>query len=244
MWVAGLWLCTLAAMSAPVAAQDAPVDEASDRRARLHFDSATAYFETGDYESALREFRASYAEAPRHVDLLYNIFLCEERLGNLGAAVEALETYLAEGRPENRATLEQRLANLRERAARGDASVAADDPVDEPTGVSDPGDGSSAPSADPTLAIVGFTIAGAGLVSFAVAGGITLAEDASLSQCAPSCSEERVSTLAGATIAADISAGVALAGAVLGVIGLIIGADTSSDGASVRLRGTSLEGRF
>ncbi len=75
----------VAALALPASAQDADVE----RRARVHFESATEYFDTGRYEEALREFQASYDASP-HAELLYNIYLCEERLGAFEAAASAL----------------------------------------------------------------------------------------------------------------------------------------------------------
>lgn len=253
-------LCVLGHCSA-VFAQE--VDAERERRARLHYESGTAYFDTGDYESALREFRASYAESP-HAELLYNVFLCEERIGNLAAAVEALEAFLATPEVPRRDVLERRLAHLRERAARGETRIEAseveratplqvDEANDDPArsdAVSEGGDRSTpsqpAPAPEPpVLAIVGFVIAGAGLIGFGVGGAITLAEDARLRGCAPSCDDADVQTIAASAVAADISAGVALAGAVLGVVGLVMESSrgTRSE-ASVRMRGLGLEARF
>ena len=70
-------------------AQDTDVD----LRAQAHFLAATAYFDEGDYAHASIEFRAAYATSP-HAELLYNIYLCEERLGHVDPAIEALEQVL------------------------------------------------------------------------------------------------------------------------------------------------------
>ena len=63
--------------------------------------------------------------------------------------------------------------------------------------------------------------------------------------CAPSCDDTEVQTIVASALAADISVGVALAGAVLGVVGLVVetsrGAPSDS---SVRMRGLGLEARF
>jgi hypothetical protein len=249
-----LWV----ALATTAVAQD--VDPERERRARVLYEAGTAHFEVGDYESALREFRAAHAESP-YPELLYNIFLCEERLGNLRAAVEALEGFLGTANVPRREILERRLAHLRERAARGETRIEASDvqqahplqvqdapPADpSPAAVTPPAAVASA--GPPVLAITGFAIGGAGLITFAVAGGITVAEDASLrgdGGCSPTCSPEQVQTLANAGIAADVGLGVAIAGTVLGVIGLLIdgGSPAPREQASVRLRGLSVEGTF
>lgn len=90
----------------------------TDERARTHFQSGTAYFDAGNYESGLREFQEAYDLSGRP-GLLYNLYLCEERLGHLPEAATHLERYLAEVEDlgERRGVLEQRLENIRRRAA-------------------------------------------------------------------------------------------------------------------------------
>jgi hypothetical protein len=167
-------------------------------------------------------------------------------------------------RVPRRAILERRLENLRARAARGETRIEASDVERaQPLEVTEPSPSAAADpppvapalapplaepirSEPPVLAIVGFTIASAGLVTFAVAGGITLAEDARLrDECAPSCAGDAVDTITASAIASDVGLGVALAGAVLGVIGLVIGGgrETPREG-TVRLRGLGVEGSF
>ena len=88
-----------------------------DGEARTHFEAAQAHFETGSYEDAIREFEAAYRLSKRAA-LLYNVYLCHERLGNLDAAIDHLARYL-ELDPEtaNAASLRIRLEKLRARAA-------------------------------------------------------------------------------------------------------------------------------
>lgn len=248
-------------LASTAAAQE--VDADRERRARQHYEAGTAYFDTGDYESALREFREAYAESP-HAELLYNVYLCQERIGNLSEAVEALEAFLETPNVPRREILERRLVYLRERAARGETRIAAEDaaegrptPVEEVPAPAEPATarpGPHPPSASasggpPPLAIAGFVVAAAGLVTFGVGGGITLAEDARLrEECAPGCPPSEVDTITASAITADVGAGVALLGAVLGVIGLVVGGGESSGAASggvaLRLRGLAVEGSF
>lgn len=253
-WIVAL-LLLLAATS--VRAQEGEVDR--ERRARVHFDSATAHFEMGAYESALEGYRAAYAESS-HPELLYNVFLCEERLGNLAAAVEALEGYLASARVPNRAVLERRLAHLRERRARGETRIEyapteiaapAEVGVSNETRVEPVEVATEVPVVPPrgrddTLAIAGFSVAAVGVVGFAIAGGITLAEDASLrDSCAPFCSSPQLETIGISRVIGDVSAGVALAGAIVGVVGLVMApGETEPTVAGVRVRGLGVEGTF
>lgn len=86
-----------------------------DQRARLHFESGASYYEAGEYEDALREFQHAY-ELSQRPQLFYNISLCYQNLGDLENAAGFLERYLREvAEIENRANLEIRLRNLRER---------------------------------------------------------------------------------------------------------------------------------
>lgn len=90
---------------------------AQDDRARFHFQAGTSYYEAGDYEDALREFDRAYALSQRH-QLLYNLSLCHQQLGNLDEAANFLERYLNQVEEiPNRANLERRLENFRRRAA-------------------------------------------------------------------------------------------------------------------------------
>lgn len=218
----------------------------ADARARRHFEGGTAYFEVGDYESALREFEVAYGISHRP-GLLYNIYTAYERLGRFGEAATMLERYLAE-EPEidNRAALEERLARVRERATTASVPGAAtsepattEAPVIAPPPIAPTPPPASAP---PLLTISGFTLAGVGVVMFAVGGGLVLSEDARLRGCSPGCAASDVGTLDSATIVADVGLGTAVLGTILGVIGLVVenGGPSREGSAGVTLRGRSL----
>lgn len=72
-------------------AQPTP-DEAA---ARQHFQTATALYEAGDYESALTEFQAAYDAKP-HPTVLRNVAATQERLRRYPDAIHTLERYLQE----------------------------------------------------------------------------------------------------------------------------------------------------
>jgi tetratricopeptide (TPR) repeat protein len=95
-------------------ADSLPADE-GEQRARAHFEVGSERFDAGDYPAAAAEFRAAY-ELSGRPELLFNLYIAHERLGDLGPAAEYLERYLDEGTPAERETaLRTRLANLRER---------------------------------------------------------------------------------------------------------------------------------
>lgn len=249
-------VCVLAclAFAAPLSAQQ----RSSDEQARLHYQVAASYFEQADYESALREFQSSYRLSQR-AQLFYNISLCYQQMGDLDQSITYLERYLNEvPEIENRASLEQRLGNLR---ARRDAQGAttSDPPPDDTAApeeaMTQPPPASSGDTTN-VPAIVGFSIAGVGLIAGAIFSGLTLAEDGRIAalDCAGSmtCAASEVDTLSTLALVSDISWGVSLAGAIVGTIFLFVPTGSgSSDTQSIRVTpllgqtsGFALEGSF
>lgn len=99
----------------------------------------------------------------------------------------------------------------------------------------------------PVLTITGFTLLGAGLVTFGVAGGLALVEDERLASACMTmtCGSAQTSELLQRTIVADIGLGVTAVGAILGIIGLVIEGHSEPDArAQLRWRGLSVEGSF
>lgn len=258
-----------------------------DQRARLHYESGASYYEAGEYEDALREFHRAY-ELSQRPQLFYNLSLCYQNLGDLEQAASFLERYLGEVETiENRANLEIRLRNLRERVERERAAQGANgeperDATAQPA-TSQPTEThveptTAAPAAEAVVetesaasttapssagdslnvgAVAGFSVAAVGLVMGGVFGGLTLAEDSRLAgtPCgvAGSCGDAEVSDLRTFALVADVGFGVALAGAAVGALFLIIGpGDSGDERASLRaapiasrsVLGLSLEGSF
>lgn len=209
-----------------------------DARARQHYTAGESYFSEGDYEGARREFLQAYRLSPRP-QLLYNLYLTEERGGRYADAAAHLAQYLAE-EPElpNRAQLEVRLAHLRARVA---ADAAADASGGTDTGTHsgpDTGTGTGTHSgastgtdtgADTgtdagraaergesglvTGAIVSLAVAGAAAIVFAVGGGLALAENDRL---AGTCGERTTSSCEDAALS-DLRSYTLLADVGLGV---------------------------
>lgn len=115
--------------AAPASAQATQSTEAENEAdARHHFQIGSDLFEAGDYERAAEEFDAAYELSPRP-ELLYNIYLSHERLGNLARAEAALAAFVDAGTPGHRqAPLERRLERLRQRleAQRAEEAAAAE----------------------------------------------------------------------------------------------------------------------
>lgn len=80
--------------------------------AKAHFKAGRKYFERGEYESALTEFRKSYGLFQRHSSL-YNIGICYEKLGQLEKAIATYQSYLqAHPNESYRKEAEERITQL------------------------------------------------------------------------------------------------------------------------------------
>ncbi|MEM6961969.1 MAG: hypothetical protein AAF355_09745 [Myxococcota bacterium] len=225
------WICMfLLGLSSSVQAQ-------SDERARLHFASGSSYFNVADYDNALREYQSAY-ELSGRPELLYNIALCHERLGDLRQAVEHMGRFLSEVEDiENRATLEERYANMQRRLERQFSSGMQESSLQrvEPTSTEAP---EQLPQAEPQLqsatessekpekvrsipvaAIASFVGAGVGVTTFAVFGGLALAKNNDLESCSPNC--DSTGNLRTYTALADVGLGLAVVGSALGVLFLL-----------------------
>lgn len=216
---------------------------------RAHFEAGRAAYDTGDYERAETEFRASYA-LTQHPDLSFNLYLAAERAGHLEAAQRALRTYLRDGdlSEAERTLYETRAEHL---AARVASSVATPPPPDEElaTPVIFVRRGRIHPAATAL-----FVVAGAFAASFAVGAALSEARDRELAgDCGrdtafPSCADDRVDGLRRRNLVADISAAGAVASA---VVGLVLVFTLKRDGdvrASARANADggalAIEGRF
>ena len=225
MFVMGRSLLVLALVL--IASSVASAQTGGDTRARLHFEAGRSHYENGAYEEAMREFLAAYEFSGR-ADLLYNLYLTAERMADLDRAFEFLDRYLREGAPsdEQRALLEQRRANLEERRARRQAPDPGQPPDPRPA---------ASTGGDLGPAIAAFAVAGAGLLTFAVFGGLALAEDGSLAQgCGAdgSCTDAQLSNLATFDLVADIGWVSAAVAAATGAILLFVFGLPSGDGAT------------
>ncbi len=213
------WIVTVAcvALGSGLAHPALAQESASDREARAHFEAARLHFDRGAYEEAQREFEAAY-ELSHRAELLYNLYLSAERLGDFDAAIGYLERYLSEGAPddERRAHLTPRLDNLRERHAR----TTPEEPSHEVATETPPASAPRATSSGDLLpAAIAFGVAGAGLMTFAIVGGLALAEDDALAgSCGVACTPAQLDTLGTLTLVADIGWVTALVAAVTGTV--------------------------
>lgn len=90
--------------------------DAAAQDARAHFLRGQAAYDTGDYTTAVSEWRTAYGIDPRPL-LQYNLAQAYERLGQLQEAVTAYETYVnsADADPDRMSSARARVAALRER---------------------------------------------------------------------------------------------------------------------------------
>ena len=243
---AGTLAAFLCLIAADASAQSEP--SAQDERARLHFESGAAYYESGEYENALREFQSAY-DLSHRAALNFNIYLCHQAIGDLEAAEASLARFLSEVEEvPQRDVLERRLENLRERIRRrAEGQPDEDIGEPEPTLEQEPSEPTTPPSQG-TLnvpAIIGFSVAAVGVVGAAIFGPLTIAEDSSIasSACgmAATCTGDDLSTLRTYALMTDISLGVALAGAAAGTL-LFFLIDTSADTESAGLRVAPMAG--
>jgi Tfp pilus assembly protein PilF len=257
-------LCSMASFTP----QTASAQSSDDQQAHAHFQVAASYYEQANYESALREFLEAYRLSQRS-QLFYNLSLCYQQLGDLENAVSYLDRYLAEVTDiENRASLETRLANLRERLERQRAGQPTEttEPTETPTETTEtPTETTTEPvettppppaSGGDSLnvgAIAAFSVAGVGLILGATFTGLAAAEDGRVAAlpCAASrsCSASDVSGMQTDALIADIMWGVSLAGAAVGLV-LVIVNPGGGGGEHARLRvspslaGLTLDGSF
>ncbi len=247
-----------------VGAAPAPDDAAADERARQHFESGTAYYESGEWQSALDEFQRSY-ELSQRPELFYNMHLCYFNLGRLDEAVHALERFLEEvSDMPNRGNMERRLENLRrqleqqQRAGSGagsgtgtgagagagtGAGTTTDSGADAGATTSAgtaTGGGSEGGGGVPVASWIGFIVGGVGLATMGVFGALALSEESSVkSGCGATmaCSPDEVSAMDTYALVSDIGLGVGVAGVAVGVIFLLVGrGDDDSSGAVASLR--------
>lgn len=215
-------LMILAIAPSPLHAQTDPesadanteVDEQGlDQAARLIFEAASRSYEAGNFQDALPRYEQAYDLSGR-APLLYNIALCHDRLDHGEEAADFYERFVAEVPDSPRVPVARSRAEIL-RASRQHLDEVA--PPPEPLPVE------SRSLAGP---IVAYGVAGAGLVTFAVSGllsstRLSSAEETCMGD--TGCDEDELDRVDRASLVADIGLGVAIAGAVVGTLWLLIG---------------------
>lgn len=253
--LAGLALATLCWLTPTAAQAQDSVPEDPVARARVYFEAAMAYFDEGEYERAIPQFERALdlTTAP---EILYNLYISHERIAEFDKATVYLRTYLSvAGDIDDRVQLQARLEALERRARRSERDEAEDESEGDPSPVRElPADAQPRTAADAPPPVTGggtdegsvvgpvvsFVVAGAGLVALAVGGALALKRDSDLaSECGElagrTCGDDDVAPLRRASIAADVGLGVAVAGALVGTLLLLLGRSGSDDSESVGL---------
>jgi tetratricopeptide (TPR) repeat protein len=245
--VAALVAIALAFLSAvgTAAAQDsatpdevmAPApDPERDAEARHLFEAGVVAFRDTRFDDALDYFEHAY-QLSRRDELLYNLGLACERLGRDAEALDYYRRFIAAlPRAENRADVESRIALLERR----EAERAALAPVA-------PAQSSSGPGVDPAgvaLIVAGGVVAAAG-IGLVVAGAL---DQTSVENSAPGTPWSSVSAAAERSpilsTAGWIALGVGVAGAVTGIVVLVMPSSGGETRARLTPGGVVLEGTF
>jgi tetratricopeptide (TPR) repeat protein len=114
-------LVAILALSAVARAAEPLTDDEAGKR---HYLSAQAYFDQASYEDALREYQASY-RLSKYPAILYQIGLCQQRLGLVSDAIASFEKYLElDPQSKRRVSVEATVQNLKERKKQQDAKAA------------------------------------------------------------------------------------------------------------------------
>jgi tetratricopeptide (TPR) repeat protein len=78
--------------SATAHGQETPPDVAA--RARQHFQKGRELYQAGAYREAIGELEAAHSLDPRAKDLVYNLAIVNEKLGQIDGAIQYLHVYL------------------------------------------------------------------------------------------------------------------------------------------------------
>lgn len=111
---------------------DSHADARMDEAQAIHREGAALY-ERGEFRAALARFQDAYELAPFPA-MLFNIARCQEKLGDLAAAILSLERFLVVAPMDAREDAEQRLVELRARRAAAAPSTGSPSPVSPSTG--------------------------------------------------------------------------------------------------------------
>jgi hypothetical protein len=245
---------------AVLTALPARAQTSSDELARKHFESGVAYLQESDYDSALKAFDKAY-ELSKRPEILLNLATVHERRGDLSQAITSLKRYL-EAAPESdqAATVKNRIANLEKRVEASpktaptgttEPPAAASSPGPAPTTAPAPTPAPTADSAEPAPsrvpAYIALSIGGAAAVGAVLTGVLAQAEyNDAKDKCAPTCTDDDVSTGKGMALTSTVLTGVAVVGIGIGAALLFTGGGKSEGSASAgsQVRATSGLPRF
>jgi len=236
-WALGTLLLVLCAPlegRAQVPVSQPPTTDERQPSARQHFDRALELYRSGQYREARDELKAAAELDPHGKDLFFNLALVEEKLGDLEAAIAALQrfTELEEDATE-RARAQVTIDRLRGAQQASSTGAGARGPCPRPQ--------PAARRPDPVL-IGSASLAAASLVVAAVFGVKALNDDVGDERTSTSFSvaqlRERARRAEREALVADVALAVAAASAGTFVcIWLLSPAQNAPRGAGVRVGG-------
>jgi len=259
-------LATILAFAVPAHAQeakkaevDAKAEPAAD--AAAHYRVGVAAFEAGKFSEALAAFTEAY-NLSSETDLLYNLGVCSEKIGDREKAIAYYQLYLEE-KPDapDAAEVKARLEAVRSAPAPAPAPAATPAPAtadaDEGAGTASEGGTRKNPHLGPGL-LMG--LGGVVVLTGAITAGSAYKKYKDLdSACSPDCADEKVDGVKAAALAADIQLAVGGAAVVAGFLWWLLKtrheeSATSEAGETARLvaapfaaadgGGVRIEGRF
>jgi tetratricopeptide (TPR) repeat protein len=259
-WAVSLILLGCLSLSRPVLAQQEPEPPAQGsaaaiEEAKVHFERALAAYREGSYEVAIAELERALELDPNGKDLVYNLGLVYEKLGDVDRAIAQFERYLQmetdTSEAERAHVILRRLEGARAEVERKRAEQAASTPsaaVREPA---------PAPASEPqhergrldawVFAASGVALAATlvGAVFGVRAVAMRPSDDESTGAGTSAADlEQRASDAHALAIVADVAFGVALASAGAGVALYFLREPEPRAAAAGRTLGAKVEVRF
>ncbi len=186
-------------------------ERAGESGARPHFDRALELYRSGQYARARDELKAAAALDPDGKDLFFNLALVQEKLGELGEAIAALERF----RELEHDPAESERARLTIERLRGAQQSASSAPA---AAAPCPAPAPAAAAPGPNLALIGSaSVSVVALLVGAVFGAKAMADDPGDARTSTSLSvaqlRERARRSEREALVADIAFGIAAASA-------------------------------
>lgn len=183
---------------------------AEEAAAAEHYKAGVAAFDAGRFAEALAAFTEAYNLSSK-TDLLYNLGVCAEKVGDRDKAIAYYRLYLeekpdAEDAAEVKARLEALQGKAEAPAAQPAAAPAkpspAPPPDDEGAGYTGDGEPKKSPHTGPILLM---SLGGLVVVTGAITAASAYRTHQDLeSTCSPDCSDDKVDNLRGVALAADL----------------------------------------
>jgi tetratricopeptide (TPR) repeat protein len=215
-----------------------PADPAALEQAKQRYLEGKTHYEAGRFAEALAAFTDAY-NLSNKTDLLFNLGVCSEKLGQTDKAIAYYRLYLEENHDAaDRDDVARRLAALEaaepEEPAEPEAAVQpAPAAGEDELVVMDSGEDRAVFWPGAVIGLGGLLLAGGALTAIMAYNKYGDLEDS----CAPDCGDAKVAEVKRAALAADIQ--FALGGAVVaaGVIWWVTSAGDESETGAARLRG-------